>query len=596
MKCKIKTGGVFDCWCDLSFTLIRADDSLFNFMGYTRDEFKKYFNNHLFLAIYEEEREHILEEIDRQVRKDGVFMYENRLVCKDGSLKWIWISAQLVKLDHGEQYFHCIFHDIEEEKKNEEALIISQKQLQYILAQTQDIFFEYDCTCNEVYYSDNLEKKFGYTIPVAGFPDSLFVTNIILSDDEQIVRNGFQSIRQGKEHMECEYRLKYRDKGYRWVQAKATALRDDEGKLVKILGIITDIHDQKQEILKSRKEASTDFLTGLYNRRECLRRLENHIAVNDGLFAFILIDIDDFKSINDTYGHAKGDEVLSGIAEELKSIIRVNDIAARIGGDEFVVCLMDLPNHQIAIDKAERIQDAFSLFLSHKLGCSVKCSIGISFYPDHGNSYEELLEHADVAMYRAKKEGKNRFRIFVEKNKKQEFTGHPQKYMKKNFHDYIIGYVMDILLKNPDKEKAIPQVLKLVGNIFNCDRITIYEKNKQTLKYYKEWVSNPIYQREEKDTSIIEQLQNDDNSMQKTLAFVNVNKIENKIIRDWFTKRQALAAIACIVKESKDVNMVVCFEDCHSLRDGSGEEHYTLCMISEIIYLFIRNTIIDEEV
>lgn len=194
---KLKTGGVFDCCCDSTFTLIWADESLFNFMGYTREEFKDTFNNQFFQAIYQEQ-ENILEEIERQVRKDGVFMYENRLICKDGSLKWI---AQLVKLDQNKRIFRCTFHDIEEEKHNQEQLILSKKCLEYILAQTQDIFFEYDCLSNEMYYSNTLEKTFGYTIPTTNFPKILFLKNIIYHEDEQIVRNGFQSIRQGKEHI-----------------------------------------------------------------------------------------------------------------------------------------------------------------------------------------------------------------------------------------------------------------------------------------------------------------------------------------------------------------------------------------------------------
>lgn len=586
---KLKTGGVFDCWCDSAFTLIRADESLFNFMGYTREEFKDTFNNQFFQVIYQEEQENILEEIDRQVSKDGVFMYENRLICKDGSLKWIWISAQLIKLEHGERLFHCIFHDIEEEKHNQEQLMISKKRLEYILAQTQDIFFEYDCLSNEVYYSDTLKKKFGYTIPATNFPNTLFTTNIIHSEDEQIVRNAFQSIRQGKDYMDCQYRLRYRDKGYRWVRAKTTALHDESGKLIKIVGIISDIHDQKQEILKSKEEAALDPLTGLLNRRECLRRLDNYIAVSDDLFAFILIDIDDFKLINDMYGHSKGDEVLKGIGEELKSIIRVNDIAARVGGDEFIVCLMNLPNFQVAIDKAQRIQEAFVLFLSQKLACEVKCSIGISFYPNHGSDYEKLLEHADKAMYQAKREGKNQFRVFVDDDLKQDYIAKPQKYMKKTFHDHVIEYVMRILLENPNKETAILKLLKLVGNIFDCNRITIYERQDEQLLLCHEWVSSEVYQLNDTTIPIIKRLQRRANIIQKTLAFANVDKIDDNIIREWFIKRQTIAAIACTIRERNEITMAVCFEDCQTLRNECGEERYTLQMISEIIHLFLRD-------
>ncbi len=590
-KYKTKTGGVFDCRCDSSFTLIQADSSLFSLIGYTQEEFQERFQNQLIQVIYQEEREHILDEIMRQVKKDGVFMYENRLVCKDGTLKWIWISAQYIKRNQEEAFFHCIFHDIEEEKRNEEALKISEKRLEYILSQTQDIVFEYDCPHNEVYYSDNLEKKFGYTIPINGFPDSLFSSHIIYPDDEPIVRNAFQLIRQGKDHMQCEYRLKYRDKGYRWVYTQGTSLRDEEGNLIKILGVITDIHDQKQEIMKSKEEAALDPLTGLYNRRECLRQLEDYISLNDDLFAFILIDIDDFKIINDTYGHTKGDEVLCAIAEELKAMIRPHDIAARLGGDEFVICLMNLPDYQIATNKAERIQTTFEFILTQRLQCEINCSIGISFYPEHGHNYEELFEHADIAMYQSKKEGKGQFSVFTNHNPQQEATVEPQKYMKKTFHDHIIEYVIRILITNSNKQKAMNYVLEFIGKTFDCDRITLYIKENHIFQRSYEWISDPIYQINETHLPVVQELQDKENNSSRIFAYTNIQSIENNQIRQWFTQRLTLAAILCPLKENNDLHMFLCFEDCHSLRHGSGEERYTLRIISDIIHLFLHNEI-----
>lgn len=548
------TGGVFDCQCNETFTLIRADQSLYRFLGYTQKEFSDIYQNQLFYAIHEEERSKILEEIGRQVQKDGVFMYENRLKCKDGILKWIWISAQLNKNECNEPYFHCIFHDITESKKIQEALLISEKRLQFILSQTQDVVFEYDCKTNEIYYSDNLEKKYGYKIPVKGFPDSMFASNIIHKDDILPLRNGFQSILHGKEEMSCEYRLKYRNKGYRWVYAQATGLRDDKNNIIKIIGVITDIHDQKQELLKSREEAALDPLTGLFNRRECIRRIENYIAVNDAPFAFILIDVDDFKMINDVYGHAKGDEALIRVGVEISSIIRKNDLTARIGGDEFVICLMNIPDRQIAINKVELIQDIFGESLRSELGYQINCSIGISFYPDDGNDFETLLEHADIAMYQSKKNGKNQFQIYQGEGVKKAYAANPQKYMQKSFHDHIIEYVMRILLENQNREQAITEILELIGKIFDCDRITLYQNEEGSLYVSKAWYSDPMYNID--DTELL---------------------IADKFISNLDNGKKICSTL----------HGLICFEDCHGFRNASGEERYTLKTISDLLQLYL---------
>lgn len=586
---EIITGGVFDCKCNETFTLLHADESLFRFTGYTRDEFAQRYQNQIFYAIHEEDRSNIMKEIGHQVQKDGVFMYENRMICNGGILKWIWISAQLKKNAQGESYFHCIFHDITESKKIQEAQLISEKRLQYILSQTQDIIFEYDCKEHEIYYSDNFEKKFGYKIPATGFPDSMFEANIVHKDDVLPLRNGFRSILQGKNEMHCEYRLRYRNRGYRWVYAQATGLRDEEGGIVKILGVITDIHTQKKELLKSREEAALDPLTGLFNRRECIRRMENHIAVHDAPFAFILIDVDDFKMINDVYGHAKGDEALVRIGNEMTSIIRKNDLTARIGGDEFVICLMNTSDHQIAINKVELIQDIFGESLREELGYQINCSIGVSFYPEHGSDFPSLLEHADIAMYQAKKEGKNCYRIYQQEGVRTDYAASPQKYMQKAFHDHIIEYVTRILLEVPNQQQAVSEVLQLLGKIFDCDRITLYQNRKGSFHLMQAWYSDEVYKLEESGLLLTEKFTTHADS-KKIRIFENIKHVTDTELQSWFMKRMTIACIVCTMRKQSAVHGLICFEDCHGYRNASGEERYTLKTISDLLQLYLFPT------
>lgn len=115
-------------------------------------------------------------------------------ICKDGQLKWIWISAQIMK--GSRPYFHCIFHDTTKDKNAYENLIISEKRFQVIISQTQDVIFEMDVKNNHVYYSEHYEKAFGYKVPLDNFPASMFAGDIIYEEDKDKLFNCFSVFAQ----------------------------------------------------------------------------------------------------------------------------------------------------------------------------------------------------------------------------------------------------------------------------------------------------------------------------------------------------------------------------------------------------------------
>ena len=165
--------------------------------------------------------------------------------------------------------------------------------------------------------------------------------------------------------------------------------------------------------------ASHDSLTSLYNRREFENLLDRTIANNSrdyDSFALFLIDIDNFKSINDTLGHLHGDSFLKKFSEQLTTLTRQGDILSRIGGDEFTVIMATLKSPSSARKLADRIISGLNIpyLVDEKLLTST-VSVGISIYPVDGESTEELLKNADIAMYNAKKSGKNTYRFYTEK-------------------------------------------------------------------------------------------------------------------------------------------------------------------------------------
>lgn len=211
--------------------------------------------------------------------------------------------------------------------------------------------------------------------------------------------------------------LNYRADGSTfWNEVALAPQHDSTGRLVSYLGVQKDVTDRLHSAARIQELAYSDPVTGLSNRASMQRELELAvIAAGESLteVATLFIDIDDFKRVNDTFGHHVGDELLRLIAERLRSLVRPTDLLARIGGDEFLVMMIqnrsvtDTATH-VAARVVSAMREPFVLDVGElKLGSSV----GVSSYPRDAASAEDLLRHADMAMYAAKRTGKNGFHV-----------------------------------------------------------------------------------------------------------------------------------------------------------------------------------------
>ena len=200
----------------------------------------------------------------------------------------------------------------------------------------------------------------------------------------------------------------------KWISI--SVLRGPMGEVQNYIASFTDITERKSTEERIEHLAHHDILTGLYNRFSLGERLDQSILIakrEQKQIALVFIDLDKFKNVNDTYGHNIGDKLLKEVAQRIKGVIRENDIAARNGGDEFVVVINDFGRTEFIGYIAEKILNEISLpyhIDNHTL--EVTPSIGISVYPNDGDDGETLLKNADVAMYHAKELGRNNFQLF----------------------------------------------------------------------------------------------------------------------------------------------------------------------------------------
>ncbi len=201
-----------------------------------------------------------------------------------------------------------------------------------------------------------------------------------------------------------------------WTSTTKLPLRDADGTIIGLLGITREINDLKQREMDLQFIATHDLLTSLPNRYLFFDRMEqsiNRAKRYDYKLGVIYIDLDNFKSINDQYGHAFGDQILANVGDLLQKHIRESDTVARIGGDEFVVLVENIANTQEIIALVKRMLADFSGHWSESMpDIRVTASIGVSIYPKDGAKAAQLVKAADDAMYEAKKK-RNTYKIHV---------------------------------------------------------------------------------------------------------------------------------------------------------------------------------------
>ena len=272
--------------------------------------------------------------------------------------------------------------------------------------------WEYEIASKKYVLSRKLGGKWNTTnMVIENYQEQMHNWGFVHPDDWATFDEFCAAMDRGNEHISYEVRQVSDESVFVWFRYVGIPVYDKDHKPYKIMGKTLDITGEKknQELLK--QKAERDSLTDLYNKAKMRKLVEKHIRqADDTEGAFIIVDIDDFKTINDTCGHLYGDEVLIKIANTILISAGMEDYAGRIGGDEFCVFCHGKNVGQHAVETAERISRmADQIQLS---GRRVTLSMGISRYPEDASSYEELYQKADQALYRVKRSGKNAFSVY----------------------------------------------------------------------------------------------------------------------------------------------------------------------------------------
>lgn len=311
-----------------------------------------------------------------------------------------------------------------DEKMNERFREIMKRDTKFFaeIDLTENIFLSLDSQNNDE-VMEIAQNSYDH------FVDSLVLSHVY--EDERKYAAGMLNRKQlikwyseGEREVNFEFRLMEDEqaKQYAWYSCKIYFYEHSENRHLDAILQLKNVHQEKIRINRILRLAEHDSLTGLLNRNAFENAVERNLEENQSsrkLSAFIMIDVDNFKTVNDSYGHEFGDEVLKTVASRIQGTFRREDYVGRMGGDEFAVYLPRIANEEIVENKVKilnkKIQKAFE---NCGKDIKVSCSIGVSVAPENGKTFNHLYKNADIAQYIAKKNGKSQYRIY---NQLQDF-------------------------------------------------------------------------------------------------------------------------------------------------------------------------------
>ena len=328
---------------------------------------------------------------------------------------WLRMHGNLYLREGSMNIVCAVILDCTEQKLIEEEL---KRQSDYMhLLMDTDITFDFNCRTDVCVYRIAETDQLSHDSVVNGYLEHIPSTGIH-EEDVEAFEDMIKSAMAHAHRDAMEFRsvgIINPTKEYRWYQANIVSILGKEGYVSHVIGHIVDIHEQKIKEIELKLRADFDGLTGLMNKTATEELIENILHKNreSGIpGALMILDTDDFKHINDTYGHSTGDRVLSKIGDIIRSNFKGMDVTGRVGGDEFMVFMNNIEEDD-ACTLAEKIENQVQeAFKGEEFADEITLSIGIAVSPVHGTDFKTLYENADVALYEVKKKGKASYLMY----------------------------------------------------------------------------------------------------------------------------------------------------------------------------------------
>ena len=395
----------------------------------------------------------------------------------------------------------------------EQQLRIEREKYRIIADNTNCGLWEYDIEHKRLDQSKKLDGKWSDTnMIIENYRETVKSWGILHPEDVGVFDMYCDSMDRGDKDFQYDLRAITDEYTFKWLRYIGTTIYDSKGKALKVIGKTLDVTKKKNDRAALERKAAQDPLTHLYNKAYTKEMIDEHISEigAKGNHVLYIIDIDNFKNINDRWGHLYGDYVLETFAEKIKSSFHAGDIIGRIGGDEFVVfCPYIADSHSAATTIAKRLlTNASEIELKNNEKLTI--SVGAAVFPKHGHTYDALYKSADIALYEAKRSGKNCFSLYsrmaaYESNigeKTRKNAGNDNTYGNAAGEDYrknvgklgnieknLFNYSFDTISRYENFNDAVNDIFEEIGKYFGLDRISVMEYNflLRKLDFSYEW-------------------------------------------------------------------------------------------------------------
>ncbi len=458
-------------------------------------------------------------------------------------------------------------------------------------------FWIYDVSLATIQFFGKGREILGLSADRQPFPSYVVDSGMVFPDDLKAFLKFDENLRKGVVDP-AEVRFIQPNGVSRYYRITYKTMYNKEGKPMFTIGKTYDVDDQKKlEVL-----SKTDLLTN------CLNKITTENIVKDTLInspksshALFLIDVDDFKSVNDELGHYFGDITLSDIAKNLHANFRGADVIGRIGGDEFLVFVKDITDESVIVSKAKAIANAFkNSYSGENNDYKISGSIGVAMYPKHADTYEGLYKCADKALYSSKMAGKDRYTIYTDeiadfKTKNLTAVDNANTPANKIHDAEITSLVFDLLYKSEYVGKSMNNVLRLFGTHFRVDRCYVsqtFDGGKSYSVTY-EWTAKPELARKDKFQDVpSDEIVRFFGELETNGVMFNEFK-ETKDEDETGTSRSYLVAQT---RGKGHARLIFGVDDSSSNRVWSEKEIHTVQYVIKLISIFLASTNSNESV
>ncbi|MEG2717423.1 MAG: diguanylate cyclase, partial [Eubacterium sp.] len=501
-------------------------------------------------------------------------------------------------------------HHNKELLRQKEAFRLSEKRFSVAINASSGTLFEVDLKHQRYTHFENPQRIFGTdtetlladTCEFAALSHDDFVNAVteyfFHPEDCAMAKSEMEKLSQSTT-TSYEARMRRHDGSYLWCRVDLSLTFDSNGTPTHLVGFISDIDAIKSQAISSALQAQKDPMTGLYNK-VAMAVLSNKglSEYPNGRHALMVLDIDDFKGINDTLGHAFGDLVIIDVSAKLKAAFRSNDIVGRIGGDEFSVLMKNIPDTDSVLKKGTELSNLFrQTYVGEKRQCKISCSIGmIITEAEADDSFETLYRKADAALYQAKQSGKNRFVLY----QAGDADSYPIESTKTDDEDLqnlrksrtLEAYIFELLYTARDFESSINMALAAIGQQYAVSRVSVFEHQKdgRTARNLYEWCNEGVSTELENmqqlelfsgDTSIMDCF--DENGL---LDCNDVRELP-PYVREVLERQHVLATLQVTLSNDERVFGFIGFDDCNLRRVWTAEEIEKLSYLSKVLGVFL---------